>query len=209
MVKDPAWNLLFEGPGRGIQTRDGTLVFPAQFKAADKIAHSCLIFSGDRGKTWQITPAAIPGNAPTSEAQVAELADGALLLSMRNETNAGVRAWARWEWSGTRAKGRWSAPYDTVTDPTCMASLIGVGDRLLLFANPNHRRARVALTVRASTDGGRTWSEGRLLDPRPCAYSCLSPLGDGTIGIVYETGDRSAYETLTFARFPLDWVRGR
>ena len=31
-IKDPAWQLLLQGPGRGITMTDGTLVFPAQFK---------------------------------------------------------------------------------------------------------------------------------------------------------------------------------
>lgn len=32
-IKDSAWQLLLQGPGRGITLDDGTLVFPAQFKA--------------------------------------------------------------------------------------------------------------------------------------------------------------------------------
>ena len=65
------------------------------------------------------------------------------------------------------------------------------------------------MTIRTSRDGGRSWSAGRLLDPRPSAYSCLSVLKDGRLGILYETGDKHAVETLTFARFPLDWVEGK
>ena len=82
-----------------------------------------------------------------------------------------------------------------------MASLCRHPHGELLFANPNNNRQRIALTVRSSTDGGRTWSEGRLLDPRGCMYSCLTVLKDGRVGILYEVGD-----TLTFARFPLEWV---
>ena len=28
----------------------------------------------------------------------------------------------------------------------------------------------------------------------------------GTIACLYERGDRTAYETITLARFPLDWL---
>ncbi|MSU48693.1 MAG: exo-alpha-sialidase [Opitutus sp.] len=40
-VKDPRWRLCFNRPGAGIQLRDGTLVMPAQFRAADTTPNSC------------------------------------------------------------------------------------------------------------------------------------------------------------------------
>jgi len=33
-------------------------------------------------------------------------------------------------------------------------------------------------------------------------------LKDGSVGVLYECGDKSDVETLTFARFPLNWVDG-
>lgn len=203
-VKDPAWRLCFNGPGNGIQLRDGTLVFPAQFKGADNVPHSCFIASQDGGATWKISPAAIPGSPPTSESAIAQLADGSLLLSMRNESRAGVRAWARWDWQNDVMKGRWSEPWLTVPDPTCMASLVRHPQGELVFSSPNHTQRRVALTVRSSTDGGRSWSAGRLLDPGGSMYSCLTVLRDGRIGVLYESVEAGG---LVFARFPLEWVR--
>ncbi len=203
-VKNPAWRLCFNGPGNGIQLRDGTLVFPAQFKGADNVPHSCFIASRDGGTTWKISPAAIPGKPPTSESAIAELADGALLLTMRNESRAGVRAWARWDWQGDALQGKWSEPWLTVPDPTCMASLIRHPHGELIFSNPNHNARRVALTIRSSTDNGKTWSAGRLLDPAGAMYSCLTVLRDGRIGVLYESGTEAG---LVFARFPLDWVQ--
>ncbi len=204
-VKKPEWKLLFQGPGAGIQMQDGTLVLPAQFKDANSVPHSCFVFSADHGQSWKISPAAIPAAPPTSEAQVAQLADGSLLLTMRNESRAGKRAWAQWTWSGKLENGRWSEPWLAVADPTCMASLVRHPHGELLFSNPNSAKTRVNLTIRASTDGGKTWSDGRLLDSRPCSYSCMTVCKDGQIGILYEAG-KGGIETLTFARFPLEWV---
>ncbi len=200
-VKDPAWRMCFNGPGNGIQLRDGTLVFSAQFKGADNVPHSSFLASRDGGSTWKISPAAIPGSPPTSESAIVELADGSLLLSMRNEARAGVRAWARWEWRGDVMQGKWTEPWLTVPDPTCMASLIRHPHGELIFSNPNHTQRRVALTIRSSTDAGRTWSNGRLLDPSGSMYSCLTVLRDGRIGVLYESTDAAG---LVFARFPLD-----
>lgn len=202
-VKQPHWRLCFNGPGNGIQLRDGTLVFPAQYKDADNVPHSCFIASSDQGNSWTISPPAIPNSPPTSESSIVELADGALLLSMRNESRAGIRAWNRWDWQGKLMQGQWSESWLNVPDPTCMASLIRYPNGTLIFSNPYHNKRRVAMTIRTSTDDGRTWSAGRLLDPNGSMYSSLTVLKDGRIGILYESTDAAG---LVFARFPLDWL---
>ena len=204
--RDAKWRLFFNGPGNGIQLRDGTLVFAAQFRDGAGVAHSCFIHSSDGGETWAVSAPAIPGKPPTSEAQIAELSDGSLLLSMRNEARTGKRAWARYTWKDDLAKGRWSEHWLDVPDPTCMASLIRHPTGSLLFSNPNSAKQRVALTIRASADDGKTWSDGRLLDPRWSMYSCMTVLSDGSIGILYEGVDEKKVGCLHFARFPLEWV---
>lgn len=206
-IKASEWRLLFNGPGAGIQLTDGTLVFQAQFKDADGKPSSCFIFSQDQGENWQISPPAIPETPLTSEAQIVQVSDGSLLLTMRNESRDPQRAWSRWVWSDHLANGRWVDTRLDVTDPVCMAGLLRHSSGVLLLShNDSQRRER--MTLRYSRDDGRTWSEGRLLDPRPTAYSCLANLPNGEIGILYECGDRSSVETLTFARFPLEWVTG-
>jgi sialidase-1 len=219
-VKDPAWRLCFNGPGNGIQLQDGTLVFPAQYKVtvgdpAAKVPagrpYSCFIASRDGGRTWRISPAAIPDGVPTSEAAIAELSDGGLLLSMRNESRSGERAWAQWRrTSGGDGKpvadilqGRWSASWLRLPDPTCMASLIRHPQGLLVFSNPADSQQRRMLTVRTSRDDGQSWSRGQVLDPDGAQYSSLTVLSDGQLGILYESTEARG---LVFARFPLDWV---
>ncbi|NBR06798.1 MAG: exo-alpha-sialidase [Planctomycetes bacterium] len=204
--RDAKWRLCFQGPGSGIQLKDGTLVFPAQYREASGIAHSCFIFSSDSGDTWTISSPAIPGKPPTSESQIAELNDGSLLLSMRDESRSGKRAWARFQPDSGLAGGKWVENWSVVDDPTCMASLIRHPDGLLFFSNPSSPKQRVALTVRASSDNGKTWSKGRLIDPRPSSYSSMTVLNDGSIGVLYECGPRSGIETLSFVRFRPEWI---
>jgi sialidase-1 len=206
--RDPGWRLFFQGPGAGVQTKDGRLVFAAQYREAKGTPRACLLHSGDGGATWAVTPPAAPDGPPTSEAQAAEAPDGSLLLTMRDASRSGKRLWARFTFAG-QAGGTWGRPWADLPDPTCQASLVAHPSGALVFTNPASARERKGLTVRVSDDGGRTWSAGRVLDPRPSAYSCLAVLRDGSLGVLYECGDRSAYETLTFARFSLDWARGR
>ena len=54
-----------------------------------------------------------------------------------------------------------------------------------------------------SSDSGKTWSAGCVLDPGGAMYSCLTVLRDGSIGVLYERGPECS---LVFARFPLEWV---
>ena len=81
------------------------------------------------------------------------------------------------------------------------------GPSVLLFANPASTK-RERITVRASFDEGQTWPLARLLDPRPGAYSCLAVMPDGSIGLLYEAGEKSPYEMIVFARAPFEWLSG-
>jgi sialidase-1 len=62
------------------------------------------------------------------------------------------------------------------------------------------------MTVRLSEDDGGAWVAAKELHAGPAAYSCLTVLSDGTIGCLYERGEKQPYEKITFARFGLDWL---
>lgn len=200
------WRLLFQGPGNGLQLDDGTLVFAAQFRDEVGTPHSCCLFSTDGGTQWAVTRPALPATPPTTEAQIAQLTAQSLLITMRDESRSGKRAFARYAWSDDFSSGSWSPPWFDVPDPTCMASLIRHPSGLLLLSNPGSARERKDLTIRSSNDAGQTWCDGRVLDSRPCAYSCMTVLSDSRIGVLYEVGEFHPYETLTFARISLDWI---
>lgn len=217
-VKNPGWRLYFEGPGKGICTREGTLVFPAQYRDAGGTARSNFIYSLDRGVTWNNGPPAVPGGSPnTSESQIVELDNGNLLISMRDESHPGTRLWCVYSWTHatqTIAQGSWGTPWSSQTDPTVMASVDRYRSKLdghpysaLLFSNPD-RTTRVKMSVRVSLDEGLTWPYKRKIDDRPAAYSCMTLLPDGDIGLLYETGATSSISDLTFARFPIEWITG-
>lgn len=218
-VKDPLWRLYFQGPGKGICLRDGTLVFPAQFKDAAGTAFSNFIFSKDRGVTWQNAPAAIPSGSPnTNEAQIVELDDGNLLISMKNFHASKKRLWCIYSWdhaTQTIDQGSWGTPWYSENDPTVQGSvdryrsvLDGHPYSAILFANPDSASTRSNMSVRVSLDEGLTWPYKRSIDSRPAAYSCMTILPDGDIGLLYETGDTSSISDLVFARFPIEWITG-
>ena len=87
-----------------------------------------------------------------------------------------------------------------------MASLVAHPSGVLVLSNNNSIK-REKMTLRYSVDQGKTWSSGRLLDSRPSAYSCMAVMPDGSIGILYEVGDKNSVETLTFAKVSMEWIK--
>ncbi|MEV3853385.1 sialidase family protein [Streptomyces sp. NPDC050095] len=77
------------------------------------------------------------------------------------------------------------------------------GPDALLYAGPADPAARALMTVRRSLDGGTTWHVAHTVDGLPAACCDLVRADDDTVGPLYETGDSSAYETITFRRIPV------
>lgn len=191
-VKDPSWYFLLQGPGRGISMEDGTLVFASQYIGSDRIPNAGIIYSKDHGKTWNIANYA---RTNTTEAQVAEVEPGVLMLNMR-DNRGGSRAVSTTTDMGKTWKEHESSR-TALREPVCMASLISVkakdnvlGKDILLFSNPNDTRNRRNITIKASLDGGVTWlTENQLLLDAGFGwgYSCLTMIDNETVGILYES----------------------
>ncbi len=216
-IKPPDWNWYATGPGNGIQFRhgphQGRLVIPCYHtKTSTKgVYYSHVIFSDDHGATWQLG-----GSSPESgdESAAVELADGRLMLNMRNSADPGCRrvcfsSDGGQTWADQRADR-------ALIDPNCEGSFVRYrwagdgGKSVLLFSNAadDRRDQRDKLTVRLSYDEGRTWPVARLLCAGPSAYSSLAVLPDGAFACLYEAGQKHPYEKILFARLTLDWLTG-
>jgi sialidase-1 len=206
-VKRTDWTWYATGPGVGVQTRSGRLVVPCDNKVAGtKARQSHVIYSDDHGATWKLGGVVGP---QCNESQVVELTDGRLMLNMRSYEANNRRLVA------TSADGgiTWSKPVEdpVLIEPVCQASILrlsGLGPReknVILFSNPASTK-RERMTIRASFDDGSTWPAAKVLHDGPAAYSCLTALPDGTVGCLYERGDKSPYDTIAFARFSVDWL---
>jgi len=205
-VNRPGWKRIVPGPGVGIQMRSGRLVIPCNH-VMGAVATDHVIYSDDHGKMWRLGGST---EAKTDEDQVVELADGSLMLNIRNYRERGHRGISISKNGGLTWSKVVSDP--TLIEPVCMASLIRYTEsppfakNRLLFSNPASQTERIRMTVRASYDEGKTWPVAKLLNAGPSGYSCLAVLPDMKIGCLYERGDHSSVDKVTFARFSLAWL---
>ena len=212
-LKRPEWWLFAPAPGNGITLRDGTLVMPTQGRDERGVPFSNLMSSKDGGDSWTVSSFA---RTDTTECAVAELADGAVLLSMRDNRNREDKGATNGRAvSVTRDLGSaWQvhpADHGALPEPVCMASMISRrladGRTVLLFSNPRDKQDRRNMTIQASLDGGLTWrEEHRVLldDGKGYGYSSLAMVDDSTVGILFE----SSVADMVFMKIPLSDILG-
>ncbi len=180
--------------GRGIQTRDGTLIHNYV-----RVGQGVTLFaSRDHGRTWKTFGDVTPGD----ESKVVELSDGTLMVNSR------IAPGKRHVHRSSDGGKTWDSLNDvSLPDPRCNASIIqytakadGYSKNRLLFCNAASNQERQNLAVRISYDDGATWSAGKVIDKGAAAYSEMTILKDGSFGVLYEPG----YSEVRFVRFSLD-----
>ncbi len=203
-------------PGVGIQIKygefKGRIILPFYFtqRLKDNVRTwtNAVAWSDDNGETWRLSND-IPQYGQTgygNEAQVVEKADGSLLFICRNQdgyhrkvstSNDGGLTWSNFRVDyglpGTPCQGsviRYSFPED--------------GESIIIQSGPANKHARNKGTVRISTDEGETWKYSREIEPESFAYSCLTKLQNGNVGLLYET---SRSRDIVFVEFTTNWVK--
>lgn len=164
-------------------------------------------FSDDEGETWQLTEVIDENGLPGfgNEAQIAEMDDGAILMSARSHDGGGYR-----KISVSKDGGATWTPHRFAEDlqtPACMSSIItcadpadAAGQSLLVHSLPHTKKRRANGTIFTSRDQGASWQTLGVLEPGGFAYSCLANLPGGKLGCLYET---SKYRSIVFKAFSL------
>lgn len=201
LITRPEWHRDFKfiTSGRGIQTRSGKLLHC--MVNLDRGMH--LFGSDDHGQSWHLIDTPIK---PANESKVVELADGRWMINSR--VNGGKKRWVHI--SSDQGQSWESRPEPALIDPGCNGSIIryssvedGSGKNRLLFSNAKHEKGRTNLTVRVSYDEGLSWTEGKCIYPGGSAYSTLTVLDNGDIGLVFE---KDNYTENPFVSFSLEWL---
>ncbi|WP_031111068.1 sialidase family protein [Streptomyces sp. NRRL S-146] len=214
-AKRPEWRWYATTPGHAIQLTTGRVVVPANHSLPPTGTDNgtegryngghCLL-GDDAGATWRIgyVDDATDGYINANETTAAELPDGRVYFNTRNDSpSPGTRADAH-SADGGQTLVKPFRPQAGLTAPVCEAAVLQLRDPdLLLYSGPADPGFRALMTIRASTDGGTTWRPAYTVDGLPAAYSDLVRIDTDTVGLLYETGDFGAYETITFRRVPV------
>ncbi|HDZ15633.1 hypothetical protein LCGC14_1119290 [marine sediment metagenome] len=201
-IAKPEWrkDFKFITSGRGIQTSSGKLLH-----CMVNLNSGLHIFgSDDHGKSWYFIDTPI---MPADESKIIELEDGKWMVNARANDKKGIRYV---HISSDEGKTWTTEPEPHLPDPGCNASIIrytsiedGYTKNRMLFANANSVDDRNNLTVRVSYDEGKSWSEGKTIYGGSAAYSSLTILANGDIGVFFEKDD---YTENMFASFSLKWL---
>ena len=162
-----------------------------------------LFGSDDHGKSWHLIDTPLkPGN----ESKVVELDDGRWMVNCR--ANGKGKRFVHV--SSDQGMSWETRPEPELIDPGCNGSIIrytsikdGYELNRLLFCNAKHKKGRKNLTVRISYDEGLTWTEGKTIYPGSAAYSTLTVLENGDIGLLFE---KDYYTENMFVSFSLEWL---
>ena len=200
-ITKPEWHndFKFITSGRGIQTRSGKLLHTLV-----NLENGLHLFgSDDHGENWYLIDTPIkPGN----ESKIVELTDGTWMINSRLN-GKGIR----FVHTSTDQGATWlSKPDSTLIDPGCNASIIrytsvkdGADKNRLLFSNAKMENKRINMTLRISYDEGKNWTEGKTIYKEGSAYSSMSILANGDIGLFFE---KDNYKENVFLRISLEWL---
>lgn len=208
-IKNPAWAGMFAASGEGIQLRRGPykgLLDPAVRRPYQRRQLRSSAYSDDHGETWKMGNPVGPGG---DENKTVELSDGRVMLNNRSKPYRTIA------YSTDGGVNYTPFTQDTgLTDPANNASVMRYApdaapsdpqSSWLLFSNTEDASARRNLTVKMSCDNGRTWPIRKVVDPGAAAYSTLTRLPGGRLGLLYERAD---YQHITYASFDLKWLGG-
>lgn len=184
------------GPGRGLVTSTGRIIFPCYtyINAAD--GNTSVIYSDDGGNTWTRSAGM---TSQSSEAALTE-ADGRIYMFTRHGGYY-VSSDNGSTWSDQQSVDIW---YTT----TCQLSAITYsrkidGKTAILLSAPTYgRNAGKIFTGLVQEDGSIKWTYTYSVNNSAYAYSCLTELKDGTIGLLYENAGAS----IAYTHYPISTI---
>ena len=164
------------------------------------------MYSDDEGENWKVSETAIVNG---DEAKVIELNNGDILMSSRQPESSGNRLWAVSTDGGITwgKRNTWPEIWGARCDADIVrltSTLDGFDKDRILHTMPNDKTRR-NVTMWISYDEAKTWPVKKTIAPNTSAYSSVTILPDGTIGVYLEEDENSSYK-MYFINFSLNWL---
>ncbi|NLS96799.1 MAG: exo-alpha-sialidase [Planctomycetaceae bacterium] len=196
----PGKSDVYPNLGSGIQMQSGRLVVPATRRTSEADTQSFALYSDDHGGQWQAGEVV---EAACNEAQIVELSDGRLLMSVRpNEGDVRLGALSS-DGGENWTKPAPLFPSTRVAEAIERYTRAGEGDETrnrLLHTIPagGPLGARSNLEIRVGYDEGVSFSNSRRVYAGYAAYSDLVKIDSDRVGILWERGEKTSYQFITF-----------
>ena len=194
------------GPGTGIVTSDGTIMFSAYvWGGSDSSQRSSVIYSVNDGKTWERTKNAT-GNTWSSENQLVELNDGTIRMFFRNGddqicyVDATGNADTGYNWGNVVQTGVSNNSNCQISALKYSQTINGKEAILLscptggIFGSRNSGKIFVGLVNEDGSMDFNSFSSTAVTNGT-FQYSCLTELSDGSVSLLYENGSASIQYT--------------
>lgn len=198
----------FIASGNGLRlirgAHKGRILFVAALcRGNENVPDNYVVYSDDNGQNWQVSECAYRAG---DEAKVMELADGKVLMSIRQN---GARGYNVSDDAGVHwgQQGRWNE----MTTNACNGDMLRLsavdqgGERNILLHSIPNSMEREKVSVYVSYDEGHTWQNPVLLCPGLSVYSSLTLQHDGTIGCYVEKNTSQGCE-LWYQNFTYAWL---
>lgn len=186
-------NSAFATSGRALQLSDGRLMFALVTRIEGNPCFSVYaVYSDDGGYSWKSS--SVPAVSDGDESKIVELNDGTLIMSVRNRYQQDNYDNKR-IFSYSKDRGEtWSdmQSVSDINDPACNGDIISYryGDsNLLLHSLPTKLNQREDVGIYISDDNGNSFKRFIPVVTGPSAYSSMTILPDGNIGILTEESD--------------------
>lgn len=196
----------FASSGRATQLADGRIIFSLVAREEGNPHFKVYaVYSDDSGRSWKVSEN--PASCDGDESKIVQLADGSLIMSIRNRFGT-LRKFSRSYDNGET----WSEPLpvEDLPDPRCNGDIIRYsldGKELLLQSLPGNPRGRSNVAIYVSEDDGKTWPIKKTIVNMPSAYSSMTILPDGSVGILTEESANNHYSySIWFTRMPIDLI---
>lgn len=198
----------FAGSGRGLMLQrqkdeqlNGRIMFAMSHRFivnGNRSIQEYIIYSDDEGDTWKFsTQSAYNGG---DESKLVELADGTVMISVRQSGQRGYNTstdgGVTW---GTQAK--WA----DIDGNACNGDILYVNKHVMLHSYPNDGK-RKNVTIKASFDGGKSWSNPYVVCAPSSCYSTMDVTKDGDVAIFYEDNACSTGFVLNYVVLPTSFI---
>lgn len=207
---------MFASSGEGIQLKYGAHAgrliqqFTGDVRQSDgsNAIQAYSVYSDDHGATWKKG-----ANVGTKmdENKTVELSDGRVMLNSRSNNGADNARKVAYSTDGGQSYGPVTLD-TTLVDPGNNAAIArlfpqapagSAEAKKLIFTNANNADARQNVSARVSCDDGLTWGVPRTIRAGFSAYSTVTRLEAGQIGVLYESNYTNG---MSFAKFNDAWL---